>query len=145
MTIINTPYQIDKRLTWDEMQANQTQFEKQAKIAITGSRHYPDYTRIDRFLKKVVGVPIIVSDFGGVEQYVKEVVSQRGDILMFFPRDYEHKYHNAEHEAIEKVIDNCTWLVVFFDNDEPYCQHYIDKAIEMGRRVYILPSLAIEY
>lgn len=141
MTIINTPYEIDKRLTWQEMKAQESEFEQTGKIAITGSRHYPDYTRVDHFLKRVKGTPIIVSDFGGVEQYVKELVSNRGDILMYYPRDYANLGAQAESIAQANVIKHCTWLVVFFDNDEPYCQQYINQAIEHGKRVYILPSL----
>lgn len=109
------------------------------RIAIVGSRHFPDLDRVESF---VAGLPegtrLVTGSASGVDAAATRAARQRGLAVQVIGAGFEEARDPGVAEARnQRLIDQCDLLVAFWDGASTGTRSTVDRALDTGRDVQV--------
>lgn len=104
------------------------------RIAIVGSRDYPDLPSVRAFVRSLPDNAVIVSGGArGVDQEAERAAKARGLRTMIFPADWRTYGRRAGYVRNEQIVDNADEIVAFWNSKSPGTADTIRKAQAAGK------------
>lgn len=108
------------------------------KVAIIGSRDYPALDRVRQYIARLPADWTIVSGGArGVDQAAAKAAHEQGLHLIEHPADWSLG-RGAGFQRNHLIVNDCDYLVAFWDGVSRGTQHSISLAQAAGKRVYIV-------
>lgn len=111
------------------------------RVAIVGSRKYPDLDAVRRYVETLPKDTIIVSGGAeGVDQSAELAAKACGlNVCIYYPRwDLHGKGAGFARNVL--IVLNCDRLVAFWDGTSRGTKHTIDRALAEGLDVKVITS-----
>ncbi|MHB8510454.1 MAG: hypothetical protein ACYDGR_17735 [Candidatus Dormibacteria bacterium] len=115
------------------------------KVAIVGSRHFPELERVREFVRTLpAGATIITGGASGVDAAAEKAARDAGlGVRKLPPRLEESTDPGAAGARNQRLVDGATVLVAFWDGESLGTRGTIDRALSSGREVHVyLPGSA---
>jgi hypothetical protein len=115
------------------------------KVAIVGSRHYPELDRVRRFVTSLpAGTTVITGGASGVDAAAGDAARERSlGLIKLPPRFEESTDPQASARRNQQLIDAAEVLVAFWDGESQGTRRTVERALASGREVHVfLPGSA---
>ncbi len=115
------------------------------KVAIVGSRHYPDMTRVGDFVRALPPSTVIVTGgASGVDAAAERAARDSGIGVIKLPQRMEEALDaTAGERRNQRLIDTADVVVAFWDGRSTGTRGTVDRALASGREVHVyLPGTA---
>lgn len=108
------------------------------KVAVVGSRGFPDLERVRAFVRSLPpGTTVISGGARGVDRVAEECARERSDLPS--PRilhaDWDAHGRPAGYLRDHDIINACDWVRVFWDGSSPGTRSTIKLALEARKRI----------
>jgi hypothetical protein len=109
------------------------------KVAIVGSRHFPEMTRVRSFVQSLpAGATVVTGGASGVDAAAGEAARERNLGLIKLPPSFEESTDPAAPaQRNQRLIDAADVLVAFWDGNSAGTRQTIDRALQSGREVHV--------
>jgi YspA, cpYpsA-related SLOG family len=109
------------------------------KIAIVGSRDYPDLGAVVRFVKGLPPGTVVVSGGArGVDRTAEQAARAAGFEVLIFPADWEKHGRMAGFKRNVQIVNASDEVVAFWDLRSHGTKHTLDFAKSVGKPVKII-------
>ncbi len=109
------------------------------KIAIVGSRDYPDLQAVWDYVESLPLDTVIVSGGArGVDSIAEDCAFARGMDTLIFPAEWDKYGKSAGFRRNERIVAECDRLVAFWDGTSRGTQHSIELARKAGKLVTVI-------
>ena len=118
------------------------------KVAIVGSRHFPEMDRVRDFVERLpAGAIVVTGGASGVDATAGRAARDRAlGLIKLPPRFEETTDPGASARRNQELIDSADVLVAFWDGQSEGTRKTVDRALESGREVHVFlpgsPGLA---
>lgn len=114
------------------------------KVAVVGSRAYPDLERVRKYVRQLQPGTVLVSGgAGGVDSVAEATARGRGLEVQIFRPDYQRHGKGAPLVRNRQIMEAAQHVVVFWDGRSSGTANAVTWAIAMGRTTHvILPDSA---
>jgi hypothetical protein len=115
------------------------------KVAIVGSRHFPQIERVVRFVEQLPsGAIVVTGGASGVDAAAGQAARDRAlGLIKLPPRFEETTDPGASVRRNQELIDSADVLVAFWDGQSQGTRRTVERALESGREVHVyLPGTA---
>jgi len=118
------------------------------RVAIVGSRHFPEMERVQSFIDSLPpGTTIVTGGASGVDAAAGRAASERQlGVIKLPPRFEEATDPTATAQRNQQLIDAADVVVAFWDGLSAGTRQTIDRALQSGREVHVFvpgqPGLA---
>jgi len=109
------------------------------KVAIAGSRHYPDLSRVADYVSSLPpSWSIVTGSAAGVDATAARAARDRGLPVRVLGASFE-EVRDADRaaERNQRLIDACDVLVAFWDGTSNGTRQTIDRALAAGRELHV--------
>jgi len=112
---------------------------KQRRIAIVGSRKFPNQQQVIDYVNQLpLDVMVVSGGAAGVDRWAVAAANQRGiDTKIYLP-DWEKEGKQAGLNRNTTIVNDCDELVAFWDGASNGTRDSIDKARAAGKQVVII-------
>ena len=109
------------------------------KVAIVGSRHFPDLDRVRSFVGSLpAGTTVVTGGASGVDAAAGDAARQRSlGLIKLPPRLEETSDPGASATRNQKLIDTVEVLVAFWDGQSQGTRQTVERALSSGREVHV--------
>lgn len=108
------------------------------RVAIVGSRDYPNLEHVDAYVESLPTDTVVVSGGArGVDTRAAARARERGLCVEEYLADWERFGRAAGMIRNKKVLDVCERVVAFWDGSSRGTAHTIREAIKRGLRVEV--------
>ena len=108
------------------------------RVAIVGSRDYPDLEAIDEYVADLNDDDVVVSGGApGVDSRAAEAARKRGLEVVEYPAQWDVFGRSAGFRRNHTIVDNADRVVAFQHNKSRGTQHTIDIARKAGLMVEV--------
>jgi hypothetical protein len=109
------------------------------KVAIVGSRHFPEMDRVQEYVRGLPdGTTIVTGGASGVDAAAGEVARERNlGLIQLRPRFEEGTDPGASSRRNQELIDAADVVVAFWDGQSTGTRGTVDRAIASGREVHV--------
>jgi len=107
------------------------------KLAVVGSREWPQAWRIEEYLKGWRGHEIVSGGARGVDGIAIRAAKRYGIDTKVFPADWETHGKRAGFLRNQQIVDYCDELVAFWDGESRGTADSIAKAKAAGKPVAV--------
>jgi predicted Rossmann fold nucleotide-binding protein DprA/Smf involved in DNA uptake len=109
------------------------------RVAIVGSRHYPDPGRVTDYVKSLPArASIITGSASGVDAAATKAGRERGIPVNVMPASFEELADASRSAARnQRLVDACDVLVAFWDGTSRGTRTTIDRALDSGKEVHV--------
>lgn len=116
--------------------------EMSKKVAIVGSREYPDLERVKRFVRKLAeadpGATIVSGGARGVDKTAEDEGKKLGLVVDSLKADWNGPLRKgAGYARNSTIVERCDVLAAFWDGASPGTLDTIGKAEKAGRKVAV--------
>ena len=109
------------------------------KVAIVGSRNWPDHEMIRDYVNSLNDDDVVVSGGAcGVDQTAQIYAEERGLETIIFMPDWNTHGKRAGMIRNTKIVEMCDRLVAFWDEISPGTRHSVTLARKSGKPVLVL-------
>lgn len=111
------------------------------RIAIVGSRHYPDLDRVGRYVRGLpAGARLVTGSASGVDAAAARAARARGLPVRVLGASFEEA-RDAEAAAgrNRRLVELCDVLVAFWDGTSEGTRRTVERALDSGREVHVFP------
>ena len=109
------------------------------KVAIVGSRDYPDMDAVKRYVAELPeGTVVISGGAHGVDRIAETAARRRGLEVVSFPADWDAHGRSAGMIRNAKIAKECDRLVAFHWNDSKGTANTILRARNFGKEVEVI-------
>jgi hypothetical protein len=114
------------------------------RIAIVGSRHFPDMERVSDYVRSLPSsVSVVTGSASGVDAEAVRAARERDLPLRVFPASFEEGKDAATAAARnQRLIDACDVLVAFWDGSSQGTRQTVERALDSGREVHVFVAHA---
>jgi hypothetical protein len=115
------------------------------KVAIVGSRHFPEMDRVREFVEALpAGAIVLTGGASGVDATAGQAARDRGlGLIKLPPRFEETTDPGASARRNQELVDAADILVAFWDGSSQGTRKTVERALESGREVHVyLPDSA---
>jgi predicted Rossmann fold nucleotide-binding protein DprA/Smf involved in DNA uptake len=126
-------------------QAGLAHIIRRVKVAIVGSRHFPEIERVRTFVGSLpVGATVVTGGASGVDAAAGEAARERQlGLIKLPPRFEESSDAGAAGRRNQQLVDAAEVLVAFWDGESAGTRKTVERALESGREVHVyLPGSA---
>jgi hypothetical protein len=107
------------------------------RVIIAGSRTLTDYGLLEEKMNKILAntkdeITIISGNAKGADQLGERYAKARGHKLVKMPADWETHGKRAGYVRNEKMAQECTHAVIFWDGESRGSKHMIDLCEKMN-------------
>lgn len=117
----------------------------QRRVAIIGSRDYPDAKRVvfqyvwDMWEQGDGSPPIIISGGArGVDRIAEEAALRRGLDCVVFPANWEEYGKSAGYLRNAEIVDSADRVVAFWDGESKGTKHTINLALAKKKNLEVI-------
>jgi predicted Rossmann fold nucleotide-binding protein DprA/Smf involved in DNA uptake len=109
------------------------------RVAIIGSRHYPDPERVTEYVKSLPArASIITGSASGVDAAATKAGRAKGIAVNVMPASFEELADPSRSAARnQRLVDACDVLVAFWDGASKGTRTTIDRALDSGKEVHV--------
>jgi hypothetical protein len=109
------------------------------KVAIVGSRHYPDLPRVADYVGSLPSTwSLVTGSAAGVDATAARAARERGLPVRVLGASFEEaRDAEAAAERNQRLIDACDVLVAFWDGSSNGTRQTIDRALASAREVHV--------
>jgi predicted Rossmann fold nucleotide-binding protein DprA/Smf involved in DNA uptake len=109
------------------------------RVAIVGSRHYPDLLRVAGYVGSLPDSwTVVTGSAAGVDATATRAARERGLPVRVLGASFEEvRDADAAAERNQRLIDACDVLVAFWDGASSGTRQTIDRALASGREVHV--------
>jgi predicted Rossmann fold nucleotide-binding protein DprA/Smf involved in DNA uptake len=109
------------------------------KVAIVGSRHFPEMERVTAFVHDLPdGATIVTGGASGVDAVAGDAARERGlGLIKLPPRFEEASDPDASKRRNQELVDAADALVAFWDGQSRGTRNTVERALESGREVHV--------
>lgn len=109
------------------------------KIAVVGSRGYPDSEEVMQFVLNTFKPEDILVSGGarGVDSWAQEAATALGCETYVYVPDWQLLGRGAGFARNKQIVDECDRLVAFWDGKSRGTKHSIDLALGQGKPVEV--------
>jgi predicted Rossmann fold nucleotide-binding protein DprA/Smf involved in DNA uptake len=108
------------------------------RVAIVGSRDYPDLDAVKCFVEKLPPDSVVISGGArGVDRIAETYARQRGLKVIVFPADWDRHGKRAGVIRNFDIVNASDIIVAFWDGKSKGTQHTINIAKQQGKQVVI--------
>jgi hypothetical protein len=108
------------------------------RVAIVGSRDYPDLSRVRTYVAGLPDDTVIISGGArGVDREAERAARTRGLRTLIFPADWTTYGKRAGYVRNQTIVDHADDVVAFWDGRSPGTADTIRKAQQAGLSVRI--------
>jgi hypothetical protein len=115
------------------------------KVAIVGSRHFPEMDRVREFVEGLpAGAIVLTGGASGVDATAGQATRDRAlGLIKLPPRFEETTDPGASARRNQELVDAADILVAFWDGNSQGTRKTVERALESGREVHVyLPGSA---
>ena len=112
------------------------------RVAIVGSRHFPDLERVEAFVDALPdGTRLVTGSASGVDAAATRVARRRGLAVQVIAAGFEEARDPGVAAARnQRLVDQCDLLVAFWDGASRGTRATVDRALDSGREVQVFVS-----
>jgi predicted Rossmann fold nucleotide-binding protein DprA/Smf involved in DNA uptake len=109
------------------------------KVAIVGSRHFPEMGRVRDFVAALpTGTTILTGGASGVDAAAGDAAREQNlGLIKLTPRLEESTDANAAADRNQRLIDAADLLVAFWDGQSSGTRQTVERALASGREVHV--------
>ncbi len=113
------------------------------RIAIVGSRHYPDLERVASYVRQLpASASVVTGSASGVDAEATRAARQRGLPVRMIPASFEEaRDAGAAATRNQRLIDQCDVLVAFWDGASQGTRRTVDRALDSGKEVHVFTAV----
>lgn len=109
------------------------------KIAIVGSRNYPDRDAVAAYIRKLPADTVVISGGAkGVDTWVVDHASKRGLKTIIVPAQWNLYGKRAGYLRNRQLVEEADKVVAFWNGDSPGTHHTINIADELDKPCEII-------
>lgn len=101
------------------------------KLAVVGSRDFPDLDLVEKILQSRVG-PMITGDASGVDRKVANFADEYNIELEVFEANWDKYGKQAGPIRNQEIVDEADYVLAFWDGESRGTKDTIDKAVKAG-------------
>jgi hypothetical protein len=114
------------------------------RLAIVGSRDYPNLDEVRQFVDSLPNNTVVVSGgAGGVDTAAEEAARKRGLGVIIFPALWGAYGRGAGFIRNKQIVETADEVVAFWHNNSRGTAHTVGLAEKAGKPVKIIRSLGI--
>ena len=112
------------------------------RVAIVGSRHFPDPDRVEAFVESLpAGTRLVTGSASGVDASATRAARRRGLAVQVVAAGFEEARDPSAGEARnQRLVDGCDLLVAFWDGASTGTRATVNRALDSGREVQVFVS-----
>ncbi len=109
------------------------------RIAVVGSRHYPDLERVTAYVRGLpAGAQLVTGSAAGVDASAVSAARERGLPVEVIGASFDEFGDAAAGAARnQRLVTRCEVLVAFWDGASEGTRHTVDRALDAGREVHV--------
>ena len=109
------------------------------RVAIVGSRHFPDLERVESFVDGLAdGTRLVTGSASGVDAAATRAARRRGIAVQVIGAGFEEaRDPSAAASRNQRLVDQCDLLVAFWDGASTGTRATVDRALDSGRDVQV--------
>ena len=114
------------------------------KVAIVGSRHFPEMERVKEYVQGLpAGTTVVTGGASGVDAAAGEAARERNlGLVQLRPRFEEATDPAASGHRNQELVDAADVVVAFWDGQSTGTRRTLDRALESGREVHVFVATA---
>lgn len=114
------------------------------RVAIVGSRHFPDLERVDAYVDTLpAGTRLVTGSASGVDATATRSARRRGLAVQVIGAGFEEARDEGVARARnQKLVDQCDVLVAFWDGASTGTRATVERALDSGRDVQVFVARA---
>lgn len=129
-----------------EIERQEKMETRKHRIAIVGSRKFPNEQQVIDYVKQLpLNVVVVSGGATGVDRWAVEAATKRGIETKFYVPDWINPdgttNYKAGFERNSLIVDDCDELVAFWDGASKGTQDSITKARAAGKQVVIIKPI----
>ena len=112
------------------------------RVAIVGSRHFPDLARVESYVGTLPGgTRLVTGSASGVDAAATRAARERGLSVQVVPASFEEaRDQQAAAARNQRLIDQCDVLVAFWDGASAGTRATVERALDSGREVHVFTA-----
>jgi len=109
------------------------------KVAIVGSRHFPEMERVKEYVRRLpAGAIVVTGGASGVDAAAGQAARDQAlGLLKLPPRFEEATDPSASSRRNQELVDAADVLVAFWDGRSQGTRRTVERALESGREVHV--------
>lgn len=109
------------------------------KVAIVGSRDYPDLDEVRRYVREQLADDDVVVSGGarGVDRAAESEARRRGLQVLIFPAEWDKYGKSAGMRRNAQLVDTCEMLIAWWDGTSRGTANSVDRALRAGKPVRV--------
>jgi predicted Rossmann fold nucleotide-binding protein DprA/Smf involved in DNA uptake len=109
------------------------------KVAIVGSRHFADPTRVADYVSSLPrGASIVTGSASGVDAAATRAAREKGIPVQVMPASFEELADASKAAARnQRLVDACDVLVAFWDGSSKGTRATVERALDSGKEVHV--------
>lgn len=109
------------------------------RVAIVGSRDYPDLAEVRRYVGTLPPDTVVVTGGArGVDRVAADEAESRGLAVVIHCAKWDDEGRSAGYRRNIRIVEDCDRVVAFWDGGSRGTQHTIDIARRKGRPVEVI-------
>jgi hypothetical protein len=109
------------------------------RVAIVGSRDYPDLERVGQYVDELHrGCTVISGGARGVDSAAEQAARRLGLRVEIFPAAWARLGRRAGYVRNRRIVEACDLVVAFWDCRSPGTRHTLEIAAQLGRPTEIV-------
>ena len=109
------------------------------KVAIVGSRHFADPSRVTDYVSSLPrSASIVTGSASGVDAAATKAARERGIPVQVMPASLEELADASQAAARnQRLVDACDVLVAFWDGSSKGTRATVERALDSGKEVHV--------
>jgi hypothetical protein len=109
------------------------------KVAIVGSRHFPEMERVTQFVQRLpAGAIVVTGGASGVDAAAGQAAREKAlGLIKLPPRFEETTDPSASGRRNQELVDSADVVVAFWDGSSQGTRRTVERALESGREVHV--------
>ena len=109
------------------------------KVAVVGSRHFPEMDRVRQFVEHLpAGAIVVTGGASGVDAAAGQAARDRAlGLIKLPPRFEESTDPAASARRNQELVDSADVLVAFWDGTSQGTRRTVERALDSGREVHV--------
>ena len=109
------------------------------RVAIVGSRHFTDLSRVGEYVKALPPrAAIITGSASGVDASATKAAREKGIPVQVVPASFDELADTSKAAARnQRLVDSCDVLVAFWDGSSKGTRTTVERALDSGKEVHV--------
>ncbi len=109
------------------------------RVAIVGSRHFPDLARVERYVETLPqGTRLVTGSASGVDAAATRAARRRNLAVQVVGASFEEvRDLQAAAARNQRLVEQCDVLVAFWDGVSTGTRATVERALDNGREVHV--------